>query len=463
MRTIHKIGIGILVGLSFASGIAARNFSAYHSRVVALKSDDEAVVGTRVASTRLSDVANVDIGPIDTLYTVLKNLREHYVEQLTVEDEGKMTYDAMRAMLASLGDPNTRFIEPKQRKLLADAEQGKFHGIGAVLAVKQTFKPNKVKPKEPLSEEHLIVVSLLPDSPAAKAGLKPGDEIISINGKDVLPFNPYQHLSEQLTPEKARDMQPTQLKKMIDAEQQRIDGGIGVIEAEQMLISPTDKPLELTLAAKAPAKPAKITVTPQDLTVQSVDPLRMESSDYGYVKVNYFGADTAAKFAEAMKELDAKSAKGLIVDLRGASGGNLQSAEQMAGWFAPDKALAVLVKSRGRKATVKTEAPQNAKTWEKPMVVLVDRATSKVAEVLAAGLKDSASAKIVGEKTYGDFIDTTVIDLADGSAVIMATGKYVTAKGLDYNGKGLPVDAQAATSDQQMKEAVRLLAAGGKS
>lgn len=462
MRTIHKIGIGILVGLFFASGYATRIYSADHSRVMTLKSDDD-TVGVRVASSRLSDVANVDIGPVDTLYTVLRYLREHYVEQLTVADEGKMTYDAVRAMLASLGDPNTRFIEPKQRKLLDDAEHGKFHGIGAVLAIKQTLKPNKEKPKEPLTEEHLIVVSLLPGSPAAKAGLKSGDEIISIDGKDVLPFNPYQRLSEQLTPNKTKNMQPTQLKKIIDAEQQRIDNGIGVIEAEQQLISPAEKPIELTIAAKAPAKPAKVTVTPEDLTVQSVDQLQMESNDYGRIKVNYFGADTAAKFADTMKELEAKSAKGLIIDLRGASGGNIKSAENVAGWFAPDKPVAMLVRSRGRKYTLKAAASQDMKTWNKPLVVLVDHSTSRIPEVLAAGLKESASAKIVGEKTYGDFIDTTVMDLADGSAVVMATGKYITAKGVDYNGKGLPVDAQTASGIRQTREPVRQIAAGGKS
>lgn len=467
MRTIHKIGIGVLVGLFFAAGYATRLQCASPQRVTTVRTDGSSArisQGTRVASTRLDDLANVDIRPIETLYDVLKNLREHYVEQLTVEDEGKMTYDALRAMLGSFNDPDTRFIEPTQRKLLSDAEQGTFHGIGAILAVKQTWKTNKDKPKDPpTSEEHLMVATVLPGGPAAKAGLKPGDEITAIDGKDVLPFNPYARVNDMLSDDKTRNMDKGQIKKIIESEQKRIDGGIGVIEAETLLMSEGKKPIELTLYAKPPTNAAKITVQPEDVTVEAVSDVHMENGNLGYVRVGYFGAGTAEKFSEAMKELDGKSAKGLIVDLRGSTGGSMDSAEKIASWFVPDRTLAVLIKSRSRKTLVRIPAvPGNA--WKRPVVLLVDHSTTRAPEVLAAGLKENGVAKVVGEKTYGDFMDSTVIDLADGSAVVMSTGKYVTAKGTDFNGKGLAVDVQASTNDQQLREAIRLLsAAGGKS
>jgi len=459
MRTIHKIGIGVLVGLFFASGYATRTHCTDRQRAAVLRQVDASAEGTRVASTRLSDIANVDIRPLETLYSVLKSLREHYVEQLTVEEEGKMTYYAIRAMLASFDDPNTRFIEPAQRKLLTDAEQGTFHGIGAILTIKQTWKTNPDKLKEPISEEHLIVLTLLPESPAAKAGLKPGDEIVAIDGKDVLPFDPYQRANDMMKDTKIRNMEPAQVRKLLDAEQKRIDDGIGMIEAERLLMSEDKKPIELKLAAKPPAKASMVTVQSEEMTVDPVSQVRMENGDVGYVRVSYFGAGTAGEFADAMKELNTKTAKGLIVDLRGATGGDVESAEKVASWFAPDRTLAILIKSRGRKVPVRISGSEGV-TWRKPVVLLVDRSTTRVPEVLAAGLKDSGVAKLVGEKTYGDFVDTTVIDLADGSAVVMATGKYVTGKGLDYNGKGLPVDVQASSNDQQLKEAIRLLGGG---
>jgi len=424
---------------------------------------DASAEGTRVASTRLSDVADVDIRPLETLYTVLKSLREHYVEQLTVEDEGKMTHDAMTSMLASFGDPNTRFIEPEQRKVLVDAQQGKFHGIGAVLAIKQTWRQDKQKPKEPISEEHLVVVTLVPGSPAAKAGLKAGDEIAAINGKDVLPFNPYQHLSDIANTDKFRDTSDSGKRKIVDAEQKRIDDGIAIVDAEAMLSGSDKKAVTLTLAAKPPAKPTRLTIEPADIAVDPVEAPRMEANNVGYIRINYFDAATAGQFAEAIRDLQTKSAKSLIVDLRGATGSDMDAAGRVAGWFEPDRTMAILIKSRGRKLPIAVPSATGT-AWRKPLVLLVDGGTARAPEVLAASLKEAGVAKLVGTKTYGNFSDSTLIDLPDGSGIVMATGKYVTAKGFDYNGKGVPVDIAATTADQQLKSATKLLAgAGGRS
>lgn len=463
MRTIHRIVIGVLVGLFFAGGYAARTHLAIHQLPVVVRPIGNSVEGTRVASTRLSDVADVDVRPLETLYRVLQNLREHYVEQLTVETEGKMTYDALRAMLGSLNDPSTRFIEPSQRKIISDVELGRFHGIGAILDIRQTWSKSNQKQKESVSEEHLMVASILPESPAEKAGLKPGDEIVAINGKDVLSFNPYQRVNDMLTNDKTRNMSRDKLKKFLETEQKRIENGIGVIDAENLLMSEGKKPIELTLFAKPPARATKLSITPADLTVEPINTVRMEAGDLGYIRVSYFDADTAERFSEAMKNLESKNPKGLIVDLRGATGGNIASAEKISGWFSPNRMLAVLVKSRNRKTFIHTPA-QGPDIWTKPVALLVDKSTSRAPEVLAASLRENGVAKLVGEKTYGDFMDTTVMDLADGSAVMMSTGKYLTGKGVDYNTKGLPVDVSANTSDQQLKAAIKLLSgAGGKS
>ena len=467
MRTIHKIGIGILVGLVFAVGYASRIQYANRQRDFALMQEQSGALakGTQIASSRLSDVSDVDIRPLQTLYDVLRNLREHYVEQLTDKDEGKMTYDAMRAMLSSFSDPNTRFVEPAERKIIADTQEGKFQGIGAILAIEQTWTPNKAKPKEPLSEEHLVVVTVLPDGPAAKAGLKSGDEIIAIDGKSVLPYDPYQRVNELLKQPKYKSMERGPLKKFLDAEQKRIEEGTSMTEAQQLLGADSKKPFELTLAAKPQGKETKVTVQPAEMVVEPVSVTQIRPDGNAYIRVNYFGASTSAKFAQAMNDLRSKSASGLILDLRGATGGNMESASQLASWFAPNRTLAVLLRSRGRKTTVAAtpEHPSSGSAWGKPVVVLVDGSTTRAPEVLAAGLKENGTAKLVGEKTYGAFQDTTMIGLADGSAVMMATGKYVTPKGVDYNGKGVPVDVQASTDDLQMKEASKLLsAAGGK-
>lgn len=465
MRSFHKIGIGVLVGLVFFLGYGLRINCDNRQRSSAVISGAP-LGGTQVASSRL-DLAGVDIRPLKTLYNVLSSLREHYVDQLTVEDEGKMTYGAIKAMLASLNDPETRFIEPDQRKLLAEAREGKFHGIGAIMSIKQIVRPpsekdkNKSqsqedKPKDPVSEEHLIVVSVLPGSPAAKAGLKPGDEIAAINGKDVLPFDPYLNVSDLMKQDSVRNMERPQLIKMLDTEQKRIEDGIAMVDAEKLLMSDSKKPIEIKLAAKPPAQPVTLTIQTGEMTLDPVSDVRVIDGNIGFVRVGFFGADTFEKFAAAMKEMQSKRLKGLVIDLRGSMGPDVLAADNMASWFAPRKVMSIRIRSRGRKDLIRIPSA-NGMPWTKPVVMLVDGSTAKAAELFAASLKDMNVAKLVGEKTFGDFSDTTLIDLADGSAIIMSSGKYVTGAGNDYHRKGVPVNVEASSDESQMKEAIKLL------
>lgn len=457
MRRIHKIGVCVLLivlcfGLGF--GLRAQSDKIQSSR--ALKADAPPE-GTQIASSRL-DLTVADIRPLKTVYSVLRSLREHYVDPITVKDEGKMSYGAIRWMLASLNDPETRFIEPDQRKLLGEAREGKFYGIGAVLAIKQTIRPNtdKDKTKQTITEEHLIVATVLPGGPADRAGLKPGDEIVAINGKDVLPFDPYQHFSDTIKQEKIRNMERPQIRKIIDIEQKRIDDGIAIIDAEKMLMTDDKEPIDLFLAAQPPLKSKLITVQPGEITIKPLDDPIVMAGDIGYIRVKFFGDKTANEFSAAMNKLKNERLVGLVVDLRGSTGWDILAADNMASWFAPRKVMAFRVRSRGRKDLIRIPTAQST-PWTKPVVLLVDKSTTKAPEILAATLKDNGVAKLVGEKTFGSFVDSTLIDLADGSAIIMSTGKYVTGKGNDYNLKGVPVDVQASSSDDQMKQAIKLL------
>lgn len=457
MRRIHKTGFCVLlVVLCFGLGFGLRVQSDRIQSSLALKSD-ALPEGTQIASSRL-DLTVADIRPLKTLYSVLRSLREHFVDPITVKDEGKMSYGAIRWMLASLNDPETRFIEPEHRKLLGEAREGKFYGIGAVVAIKQTIRPNadKDKTKETISEERLIVATVLPGGPADRAGLKTGDEIVAINGKDVLPFDPYQHFSDTIKQENVRNMERPQLLKMIDTEQKRIEDGVAIIDAERMLMTDDKNPIELTLAALPPLKSKTITVQPSELTVKPLDEPIVVSGNIGYIRVNFFGDKTAGEFSAAMKKLKNENPAGLIVDLRGSTGWDILAADNIASWFAPRKVMAFRVRSRGRKDLIRIPTAEAA-PWTKPVVLLVDGSTTKAPEILAAALKDNGIAKLVGEKTFGNFVDSTMIDLADGSAIVMSTGKYVTGKGSDYNLKGVPVDVQASSSEGQMKEAIRLL------
>lgn len=483
MRTYHRIGIGILVGLCFASGyytrlqVMARDEAIETARAQNERRASSFSVGTRIASVGLEGAADIDFRPIETLYSVIRSLKEHYVEQITPENEGKMTYDALKAMLGSLKDPNTRFLEPAQRKVVSDAYEGKFHGIGAVLGIKQIKTPadallvksdkaqgNAAAAKDKIADEHLFVISVLPGSPAEKAGLKTGDDIIEVNGKAVLGFDPFQIAERILKAARSQGADRVKLQKDLEAQQKRIENGLPIIDAENLLATEDKKEFELTVVPRGSTKSVKIKLQPGETTVEPVTSALVENDRYGHIRINFFGTQTAERFGEALRDISSKDAKGLVLDLRGVSGGSMDSALQIAKWFAPGKTMATLAKSRSRRTPVAVPELSGGEPWRKPLVVLVDGGTAKTAEVLAAALKDNCSARLVGESTYGDLMETTLLDQPDGSAVAMTTGVYLAGKGVNYNTKGLPVDVKVAWNqpgDRPLKEAIKLLSTAG--
>ncbi|MHB9036466.1 MAG: S41 family peptidase [Armatimonadota bacterium] len=455
MRTIHRIGIGLLVGLFFTAGYAARmNITRREQSARAEKGSRVLLPGMQVAAADLQGAANIDFRPIETLYSVVKNLREHYVEQLNTKDEGLMTYDALRAMLSSLNDPNTRFVDPEQRKVISDAEQGKFHGIGAMLGVK------RVKSGD-ITEEHLIIIASIATGPAATAGLKSGDDIVAVNGKTVLPFDPFQRATKFLKDGRSGKTDRSELRKQLEGEQKRIDNGITIMDAQELLLSEDKKPVELTVLRKGSPKELKLKLEPREFTVAPIASSIIDDGRLGYIKINCFCKNVGDEFATAIDNLKTKGVSGLVLDLRDTASGNTDSVLAVAKQLAPGKKFGVLEQSRGRRSALEIPEQDAKLTWEMPLIVLVDSGTARTPEVLAAALKENGTAKLVGEKTYGDSAFVTLIDENDGAGVLMTTGKLLTSRGVDFTAKGVAVDAVVAVGDQddtQLKEAVKLLA-----
>ena len=454
MSTLRRIGTGCLVGLVFAAGYTARlhNMVREEAFARAFRQAPVSAPGTQVASAGLESAGSIDLRPLEIMLTVLTSLREHYVDQISPKDEGKMTHDSLRAMLASLGDQHTRFVDPDQRKLISDAAAGNFHGIGVILGVKR-IKTGQV------TDEHLIVVTPVESGPAAAAGLKPGDDIVAINGRAVLPFNPYQKANEIMKDDEKKSVERSQIKKHLDAEKDRIDNGIGLIEAENMLVSEDKKEVELSVARKGSPKELKMKITPREFAVNPITSSVIEDGKLGYIKINCFSQTTGEEFQNAVRDLRSKEVKGLVLDLRNVAGGGIEPVLEVAKPLLSGKALGIERKSRNRKSTIRVAECTPDDAWRGPMAVIVNSGTARMSEALAAALRDGASAKLVGEKTYGDCSVVTLIDQRDGSAVAMTTGMLVPSRGADYQGKGLTVDAAvpAAPGDPQLKEAVKLI------
>ncbi len=354
-------------------------------------------------------------------------------------------------MLGSLKDPNTRFVDPAMRRVVGDATQGKFHGIGADLGIKPTQSGEVV-------EEHLIIIAPLPSGPAEKAGLRAGDDVVAVNGKSVLSFDPYQRVSEYIKEARNKKADREMLQKEYEGEQKRIENGIPILDAENLLASEDKKSIELTITRQGAPKDIKVKVEPKAFTLSPVASSVIDGG-YGYIKINCFSENAGGQFGDALRDLKSKNVKGLVVDISNTAGGELDSVRQVAKWLAPGRTLGTVLESRGRKQVVRIPDAPADQVWRGPLVVLVNKGTARMSEVLAAALKDNSVAKLVGQKTYGDFAYSTLIDQADGSAVIITTGGFLSSKGVNYSGKGVPVDTNAATGDP-IKEAVKMLDGG---
>ncbi|MFQ3549845.1 MAG: S41 family peptidase [Armatimonadota bacterium] len=463
-----RIGLilGIMAGLLFSAGYALRLESAAKMNV-RTKASDSNEQSTEVASTN-PWINEMDFAPVSVLYDTLRSLRSYYVEPITQKEESEMSRSAVKAMLGAMRDPHTRFLSKELKTVITDANNGNFHGIGAVLSIKseeinttakEIFKQSG-KNKKP-TNEYLIVLSVLPGSPAEKAGIKPGDKIVEVDGKSILSFNPFHKLNELASNIPEGKEEKDQLKKVWEEEQKRLENGITIIEAEEMLASKDNKQFKLKI--ERDNKNINLTVAAAPVVVNSVSS-DMLKNNTGYIRVNYLNLKSAESFGKELKTLSNKGARSLILDLRNSTGADEKSAIEVAGYFMPNKTFAKLEGARKNITELKTPSLAESDIWKKPVIVLVDEYTARMTEVLAQSFKSNGKARVIGTKTFGDFACVSLYNLKDNSAFTLTTGMYLDNNNANYHGKGLPVDMQIASTgddDIVLRKALELLSKAG--
>jgi carboxyl-terminal processing protease len=303
-------------------------------------------------------------------------IKSEYVEERKDDD---LIYSAITGMVSSLDD-FSQFLKENIYKRLKDDTEGEFGGIGIRLEIKDGWP---------------IVVTPLPDTPAYRSKIYPGDRIIKIEGEST------ENKSSEEIVDKLRGKPGTKVKITIAREPEKKDDEWKIFDVELI----------------------REMIKTENIKYQMIN------NDTGIIKIIEFTTTMLDDFKNAIKELESKGMKKLIIDLRYNPGGLLVSSIEIARMFVDSNKLIVYTKGRTQKDYTEYRANEKAPYSKIPLVVLVNKYSASASEILAGALRDNKRAIIIGERTFGKASVQTMIQLSDGSAIKLTIAKYYTPNG----------------------------------
>ena len=389
-----------------------------------------------------------DTSPGATFEQVYQLVERNFVDPLPTDTQ--MAHGAASAMLASLQDPDSRFLEAPEVAELNSEAKGEYKGLGAAVAVRRL--PHAKSGDIPAYTEYrLVLVAPLPGSPAEKAGMQAGDTVAAINGQWV--YND-SYVYSQTKALKAVQDDPATFNKMLSALQKKIDGSLSLSQAQTKLSDPAAKTLALSVTRAGLPQPLSLTLDTSTTTVVSAVTARSLAGGIGYIKVAAFTTGADKDFSTALTGFG-NAPKGLVLDLRNSPGGLLEVGQAIAAKLSSAPALGYL-ETKGKKIQPISVTPDAPIAY--PIVVLVNGGTANTAELLASALQ-SKGAKLVGSATFGDASDVKLIVLHDGSGFTMTVGKLTTAAHANFGGLGIKPDVvlPSTAGDAPLDRAVGVL------
>jgi carboxyl-terminal processing protease len=324
---------------------------------------------TNVAAASTEDDVHSALKVFSNVYSVVE---ENFAEKVTPD---KAVYDgAIPGMLRTL-DPHSSFFDPRDFQLLREDQKGHYYGVGMTVA------PRNGK---------TIVIAPFTGSPAHKAGIRPGDIIISVNDKST--------------------------------ENLRTD------EVADLLKGPKGTQVQVTIGREGANQPLVFNITRHEISRKSVQDAFWLKSGIAYLNVEQFNDNTSREVEDNIKKLGEQNIKGLILDLRNNPGGLLNEGVAVADRFL-QKGQTV-VKHSGRASAEKPYVARHGNGGrEYPIVVLVNRFSASAAEIVAGALQDHDRAWIFGENTFGKGLVQTVFPLVENTGLALTTARYYTPSG----------------------------------
>ncbi len=334
--------------------------------------------GEQVVSTTL---------PLDELRTfteVFSKIKSDYVEDVA---DKKLLEDAIGGMLAGL-DPHSTYLDPEGYKDVRIGTEGQFGGLGIEVTMENGF---------------VKVVSPIEDTPAARAGLQPGDLIVRLDDQAVK--------------------------------------GMSLADAVKLMRGKPGSDITLTVVREGENKPLKIIVTRAVIKIRSVKSRLLEPG-YGYIRITQFQANTTKNMKTSLSKLEKENGgklKGVVLDLRNNPGGVLNAAVSVSDAFLK-KGIIVYTEGRIADSKLTFEAQPDQVLEGAPLVVLVNGGSASASEIVAGALQDNGRAVIMGTKTFGKGSVQTIMPMSNGAALKLTTARYFTPSGHSIQATGIEPD-----------------------
>jgi len=318
-------------------------------------------------------------------------VHQDYVDQPV--DDVKMMQGAISGMLESLGDKHTSYMDPDQYKQQNMDLEGEYEGIGAWVDI---------------TGEYIIVTSPMPDSPADKAGIKPGDTVIAINGEDMT----------------------------------GIDGSLVL----RRILGPAGTNVTLTIRREG-QDPFDVTITRAKIVVPSVI-LEMREDGIAYIQLTTFGDKTTTELRDALREMNQKNARGLILDVRYNGGGYLDTAIEVTSEFIKANEV-VMYEDFGDGTRKVYRAYRGGLATDIPLVILVNEGTASASEILSGAIQDYERGLIVGTTTYGKgSVQNWAPLVNDQGAIRVTIARWLTPKERQIHGQGITPDIEVVITEE---------------
>jgi carboxyl-terminal processing protease len=377
MKPLNILFTILLLGISFVSG--GLYFHDY--------------VHSFIGTTPLSS-SNFETKTLQNVYSFLQ---DKYLYPDQINDKKDTELGSVKGLVSSLDDPYTVYFSKDEYDSFQENLEGKFEGIGAQIG---------------LREEQLIIETPIDGTPANKAGLLPGDEIVTIDGESTI--------------------------------------GLSVEEAVTKIRGEKGTEVKLEIARKGQDRLKTVTITRDVIDIPNIT---VEEKDgIAIISISQFQAETAQELDTKLAELSQKGVKKVVLDLRNNPGGYLQSAVETIELFAPKGSIAVTEKGKNDKVIEELKTKKAPKYGDIPLVVLVNEGSASASEIVAGALRDLKKTQLIGKKTFGKGVVQSTQKFPDGSVLKYTIAEWFTPSGKAINKEGINPDIEIDLKSEDIKD-----------